>query len=422
MARTFSVLKSLVSSKLGKIDGNLTTTDFQNGMNLALDDLRLELDFPETEKTALLEPALFFDVFNYAIPDDMYGDDLIDLRPFVELPAVPRNNEIDRNTSVEFERNILDTQARIKYTIEYNNGSRYLRVIGRNNPSAQNILLNSCDTFNENGTWTADLVNSDANSVSTDQVTYFQGNGSVRFNVTVGQSAFNLGTIYNNDFATTPFDVSGLTNAYAFFYVNIPDVTDITSLTLSYGSDAGATPSTKANYWTFTATSQFDGSPLQTGKNFLGVARSSAIQTGTVDETNIQYLEFNINYTGAQTNMVGVLLDGIYLRDGELYEIRYRSTQIVRSALGIKKEYFTLDDDTLLLNPEGEALFVQYTAGYLAPNVKDMATGQTLAALAQNTLEKYKFRHPSLRRLMKKNWYYGGRVPNEKQYGLVRHR
>lgn len=411
--RTFATLKSLISSKLGNVSGNLTQGAFLDGMNLALDDLRLRLDFPETERTAQLVPALFNDVTDYAVPSDMYGDDLINLFPFVDLPSTPRGLEMDRNSSVEFQRNLLDGRAGIKYTIEYNNGRRTLRVLGRLNSSAQSIRLANCDTFDQNGTWTADLVNSDTNSVATNQVTYFEGNGSVQFNVTAAQSAFNRSRIFNNNFTSTPFDTSGMSNPYAFFYANIPDITNVTNVQLIVGSDAGATPSTKANYYTFTATAGFDGSTLQSGKNLLGVARSSAVQTGVVDTASIQYLEFVINYTVAQTDMVGILLDGIYFRDGELYSAKYRSSNIVQAADLTKKAYFTLDDDTLLLNAEGEALYVQYAAGYLSPNVKDLATGQFLSALADQKVEEYKFRHPSSRRFMKKSWYYSGNDMNE---------
>lgn len=405
MARTFSQLKSLVNSKLGQAAGTLTESDFLAGLNLALDDIRLKVDFPETEKTASLSPALFQDVTWYTVPSDMYGDDVIDLRPLVQLPYSPRDQNWNRNTATEFTRNQLDVRVKPKYSIEYNNGVRQLRILANPNSTAKNYLLNNCDTYNGNGTWTADTTNSDANSVSTDTVNYFEGSGATKFNVTVAQSVNNRATVYNPDMAVV--DISGLTNAYIFFWVYIPDVTNVTNVQIVYGSDASSTPATKANYYTFTATTQFDGTALVTGGNFIGLARSAATQTGTVDNTAVRYLEVVLNYGVAQTNMTGVSIDGIYFRDGELYEIRYRTQNIVQAAGGgTKKQYFTLDDDVLLLNAEGETVFVQYAAGYLAPNVKDLATGMPLLQMANQIITEYKERHPSLRRVAQRNWYF----------------
>lgn len=406
MARTSSQIKALINSKLGKAAGTISSSDFLAGMNLSLDALRLRVDFAETAKTANLSPASFTDVSVYAIPSDMLGDDILDIRPLVDIPSEVRNQNWDRNSNAEFTRNLLDERATPKYNIEYNNGSRTLRLLDTLSAQVKNTQLHSCDTYDGNGTWTADATTSDANTVATDSVNYFEGSGSVSFNATVAQSVNNKATIYNPGFATV--DASNQSNSpYLFFYAYIPDVTYVTSLTFVYGSDTAATPATKANYYSFTATTQFDGSALQTGKNLIGVPRSGATQTGTVVNTTIKYLEFTVNYSASQANTTGFRLDGIYLRDGQLFEVRYRTQNIVQATGGgTKKQYFTLDDDVLLLNAEGEVLYIEFTAGYLAPNVKSPTSGQTLGEQADMSLARYSLYHPSDRKLMKRNWYY----------------
>lgn len=403
MSRTKSQIKSAINSLLGKSAGTVSTTDFDAGMNLALDALQLEVDFPEGRKTALLSPAAFEDVTVYACPSDLRDDGIIDFRPFQEI-GVYRDQEWQRNTVNEFDRNLLDERSRPRFAIEHNNGTRKLRLLTNLSSSAKSILLHNCNSYNGNGTWTADTTNSDALAVSTDTVNFVEGSGAVSFNVDVSQSGNNRATIYNADLASV--DVSGLSsNPYLFLWVYIPDVTYVTSVSGIYGSDSSATPSTKANYYTFTATTQFGGTALVSGKNLIGVALSSATETGSVTEATIRYVEVILNYSASQTDMTGVKVDGIFLRDPEFFEIRYPTYNIVQAAGGTKKQYFTADDDTLLLNADGEVLYVNYTAGYLAPNVKSLGTGKTLGERAREMVALYKNRYPSERRLVQRNWY-----------------
>lgn len=403
MSRTYSQLYAATNSKLQKAGGTITTSDFLAGVNLALDGLLLEIEPPELQRTQALSPALFKDVVLYTPPTDLQGDSIIDIRPLVEIPNRSINNNWEKNTTVEFEANLIGDKVPQKWTIEYNNGQRYLRVLSDVNGLTQNVQVDSCDSYNGNGTWTADAT-TDALNVATNTVNYFEGSGSVSFDVSVAQSANNYATIYNPSIAT--LDISGLTSPYLFFYVYIPNVTYVSSISFVLGSDTGATPSTKANYKTFTATTQFDGSAFVSGRNLIGIAYSAGVDTGTFVNTTLKYEELKVTYSASQADMSGVLLDGVYLREGMLYEIRYLSQNAVVSASGTRKQYFTADDDTLAFNAEGELTFVEYVSGYLAPNVKDVQTGELYGNRAARYIAQYNFRYPKQRRVTKRNWYF----------------
>ena len=406
MARTYSTLQSLVDSKLGGATGTLTASTFMAGLNATLDYLKSQIDFPEAEKTATLSPALFTDVMLYTAPSDLYGDSILDIRPLVEIPNYSIKNDNQRTTPTEFSNNYLGDRVNRKWAIEYNAGTKNLRIFDNLAGRTINTLLNNCDTYNGDGTWTADTTNSDANTVSTDDVNYFEGSGSVKFNITVGQSVNNRAVIYNPSMNTK--DISQMNSPYLFFYVYLPSVTNFTSVTMYVGSDASSTPSTKANYYTFTATTQFDGSALVAGRNLIGVAKSSATSTGTPDDDSLVYLELRLNYTGSYTSQTDVRLDGIYMREGELYEVRYFSNYLVSSVSGTLKQYFTADDDYLILNPDGEMLFVDTAAGYLAPNTNDYQAAKMFGDIAMRSLMQYKSRYPQERKLLMRNWYGSG--------------
>lgn len=404
MARYYSQLKALVDSKLGKASGTMTDSEYLSNMNAALDYMRTMVDFPEAEKTQTLAPALFKDVILYAPPTDLYGDGIVDIRPLVELPYRSINNNQQRQTTVEFNNNLIGDKAQRKWAIEYNAGTKYLRILNNLQNRTANSLLNNCDTYNGNGTWTADTTNSDANNVGTDSVNFFEGSGSVKFDITVGQSVNNYATIYNADMASV--DVSSMDSPYLFFYVYLPSVTNFSSITMYVGSDTAATPSTKANYYTFTTSTQFDGSAFVAGRNLIGIAKTSATETGSVNDAAIKYLELRLAFTASYTSQTNARVDGIFYREGELYEIRYFTNNLIRSSTGTAKQYFTADDDTTVFGADAELLYVDIAAGYLAPNSGDYTAARTFLQLATESLMRYKSRYPQERKLLARNWYY----------------
>lgn len=405
MARSYSVYKRMITDRLGKVAGVITDASLLEALNGTLDDLRNYVDFPEAKKTALLSPALFKDVTVYTPPSDLYADRIIAMRPFTDLPSIRRDISIEMNTGTEFDRNLRWEQWVGKFAIEYNQGVKTLRLLGRTSATAKNVLLHNCDSYDGDGTWTADTSGSDALNVATNSITFMEGSGSVSFDVDVSQSVQNFARVYNPSMNVK--DITAATQPYLFAYVNIPDVTYVTGVEIAYGSDAAATPSTKANYRTFTATTQFGGRAFVTGKNIIGVPWSSSVETGTVDETSIRYVEAKLSYSASQVDATGVIIDGIFLRDGELSELQYYTNAVVQATGGgAFKQYFTATDDVTILQPDTEMLFVDWASQRIAPNVKMLGSTRTMRDLANESLRTYINNHPREIRKVKKNWYY----------------
>jgi hypothetical protein len=176
-------------------------------INMALDGFQQEVDMPEAQKTQTLVPALFKDVLTYYPPSDVRGDSIIDIRPLVELPNHAINNDWSRHTTVDFSNNNLGDRVLNTWAFEFDNGTKYLKLLG-NLANTQNVSVHNCDTYDGNGTWTKDAADSDAMNVTTDTVNYFEGSGSVSFDVDVSQSVNNLARIYNGSFSTV--DISGI--------------------------------------------------------------------------------------------------------------------------------------------------------------------------------------------------------------------
>lgn len=404
--RTYSVLKNIVDSRLGKSLGTISSADFLRSMNMALDGFLQEVDIPEAAKTQTLSPAMFKDVLTYNPPSDLRGDSIIDIRPLVEIPYSPINNDWKRNTTVEFSTNNLGDRNLNRWTIEYNNGTSYLKLLGDPN-EVTNVSINNCDTYDGNGTWTADTTNSDATNVATNTVNYFEGSGSVSFDIDVSQTANNYASIYNNSMSEA--DISDMDSEYLFFYLYLPTglAATVSSVSMYLSSDSSATPSTLTNYYTFTATTQFNGQAIADGRNLFGVAKSSATTTGTVTDTSIKYAQLRVDFTAGTTDKAGILLDGIYMREGVLYEMRYYSKNVIVPATGSYQQYFVADDDTTVFSPDGEMAFCDYATAFLAPNIKDFTNAEIYTKRSMMSLMNFRRRYPSERRKTQKNWYYG---------------
>lgn len=407
MARTFSALKALCDSRLGKSAGTLTISDYQSALNMALDGFLQEVDMPEAQKTQTLSPALFKDVLTYNPPSDVRGDSIIDIRPLTEIPHRAIRNGWQRHTTVDFSTNNLGDRVLNTWTFEFDNGTKYLKLLG-DPQDVQNVSIHNCDTYDGNGTWTADTATSDATNVKTDTVNYFEGSGSVSFDIDVSQSANNYASIYNASMSAV--DISDMDDEYLFYYVYLPTgmAATLSSMNAYLSSDSSGTPATIANYYAFAATTQFNGQAFVDGRNLIGVARSSATQTGTCDLSSIKYVQLRLNYTAATTDRAGILLDGIFMREGVLYEMRYYTKNIIVPATGSNKQYFTVDDDTTLMSPDAEMAFIEYATMFIAPNLKDFSNVDVFTRRAMQALANYKRRYPSERRKTMKNWYQTG--------------
>lgn len=390
MARTKAQMLAIINSKLKQVSGNITASNLDLALNMALDSFLLEVDVPESEKTSALTPV-FDGVNTYTPPSDMRGDAILGIRPYVGSEQRV-NTSLDRNQTAEFDRNLLWEDAEGKYAIEYNQGTKILRLSPRFD-TARNFILHNCDSYNGNGTWTA---SDDANTVTTDTGLYTQGSGSVAFNITASAGTATL----TNDPLSTSVDISAAnrTKSYVFADLYLPSSTAFTSLQLRFGSSSSA-------YYQSSVTAQFTGSAFKQGWNLLGFNWNTATTTGSPSTSAIDYLRFQMAYLVAIGNQTGIHLDNLVLRDGDLYEIKYYTKNVILDDDGSTyKSAFNEDADTLIFNEEGEAVFLEYAAAYIAPNAL-APSGQTFAQNAQNLIAKYRSRYPSKRKKTVRNWY-----------------
>jgi hypothetical protein len=383
MARTYSEIISLVNSKLQQVGGSISGSNMKAAANLALDALLMRLDFAEQEKTQTLSP-FFKGVNSYSCPTDLKGNAILNLRPY---PSGDRmvNTEYDHNTRNEFDRNLFWEDATGKFAIEHNGATKILRL-NLNSDTSTNYTLHDCNAYNANGTWT---VGAGTTSVETDEGIYTEGSGSIKWTASADTAIIENTTL-------DAVNISGVASGKSYIFMDLYLTSSVSSVTLKWGNDA-------SNYYYKTETTDHLGQAFVAGWNTIKMDIQSATETGAVDDTSIDYL--NLSLTGTSLSSQIFRVDNIVLRDGGLYEIKYLSKNVVLAVSGTAKQYFTADDDTLVCNEDGEAVYIDWLTGYLAPNIKDSYSNKTFLELATDSIKNYKRMYPSERKAVRRNYY-----------------
>src|SRR3990167_6897031 len=216
------------------------------------------------------------------------------------------------------------------YTVEHRDGSPVLRV-NQADIGSKTTIHEAAD-HDEDGTWTADTTNSDATNVGTDTIAYVNHSGSVKFDVDVSQSGNDKATIYNSDM--TAVDLSDYQNTGIIrMWLYIPEVTDdtsqyVTSVEFRWGSSDSA-------YWSQTVAQPANQRNFTDRWNLLEFNWRDATETGTVDETAIDYLLVTVNYSANQADDIGFRINDIRIYNPKEMKLVYFSSFTVRSSAGV---------------------------------------------------------------------------------------
>lgn len=227
------------------------------------------------------------------------------------------------------------------WAIERRDGDVYL-VISYNSQYTP-LTISSMDSTTDGGTWTA-FATSDALNLTADSNEFLQGSGSLNFDVDVSQSVNNYATLYLPD--ATERDLSDHEDLSSFILdVYIPDVTYISSFTFYWGSDSGATPSTRANYWSATTTTDINGNAFSNGWNTIKVDWNAATATGSPDVTSVQYYEIRMSYTASQADDTDFRYDNFRIVRPEPLVFHYISWNVGTNSGGTELTAFTATSD-----------------------------------------------------------------------------
>lgn len=275
----------------------------------------------ETMRTQALVQPVYDDVYNYALLSDF--QDLVDL--------IPQDNRELWDKAFRTPAGQFDLQKAISnrtVSIEGNNGVKIIRI---NWKSRQPKVLNTMDSYNGNGTWSA--VGS-ATGVATDTIFKQSGGGSVVFNHNAsGDGIQNTGMS-----AIDLTDENGVSDEIFSVYLSaIP-----ASVTPVWGNDV------TTKYWTgVPVTAQIDGTAFKIGWNLLGVSWAAATQTGIVDPAKIDSAKLTFQSTGA---LGKIRVENITFAIGRNFDMKYYSKYLYQTTLGVWESRPSTDDDLVLVD------------------------------------------------------------------------
>lgn len=313
------------------------------------------------------------DIYNYTLPYN-FGL-LIDLIP--QANRTTWDNAF-RNNAGQFD---LEKAIRNKtVSIEGDDGEKVLRINWRGRASK---VLNSMDSFNGNGTWTAVAT---ATNIATDSITFYSGSGSVRFDVLASGDGIQ----------NTTMDAVDMTNEdevadnYLAVYLGA-DYARLTSITPTFGNDL------TTKYWTgVPIITQADGRAFQFGWNIIKCPWSSAVETGTVAPATIDSYKLVFATTGAMQN---IRVDNILFSIGRNFDMKFYSQYAYKSSItGLWISAPTIDDDYVMVGNDTLPHFLMECLKAMAQQMEGTDSAFDIT-FAENELKQlfpiYKGMYPS---------------------------
>jgi hypothetical protein len=348
-------------------DTNVERDLFNTAVRIALSDV----GWRGLQRETSLVPMLADKQWEYALPNDVLGDQIIDLRPqatdcrgwFEEYHLVPPT-EFDRRKT--YEKGI--------YTIIDRDLTRSLRIAADVEDLTQRV-----STMEDTNWRTFDSDGVNDSDVKVDSSDYLEGNGSIRFQTDTTDSTDTAVGVQNG--AVTAFDISrylGRGHAFADARLTVAD-TGIHQITLRLGSDS-------SNYYQVSDSNQADCSAFQAGWNKIRFNFDAKTTTGTPADTAIDYAALFWSRDTTTTSLLHLNdtdwgFDNLVLKRGKPYRISYVSrfpwqdtgdgSQLLENSADDSDALMVQNDELELIMAKASELASQYLrdvedAGYFA--------------------------------------------------------
>lgn len=366
-------------------------------INRAARAVLLDVDPKETQRIVQMA-QVFNSVYDYAIPADLKGDRIIDLRP--QAGRSPRDifvqgyeTAFDAFKGVSFANKI--------YT-QWNTGVKTIRI--------EADTLTSPITLSDTSTLTGWAATSGAAALTLDQTNNVAGGGALVFNLLAGGPT--SGYIQTSTLAQLDL-TSYLNQSYAFLWVYMPTGSAITSVNLRWGSDA------TANYYNYTVTATQQGTAFQNGWNLLAFPWTSATTIGSPVITAIDSVRVTFVYSGAL--QTGMKVCNLTFALGYIFDIVYYSKYLFRNPSTNAFQETVVDagtDSSTIINLDTESynLLFNKLAFYVAQALQGSDAefdGEIWATEYDKALAKYKALNPS-EAMLKGSKYYS--MPSRRGY------
>ncbi len=391
---------------------NLTTTDSTTGdsnlerdlINSAVRIAMSEVDFRGNIRESVLTPNLMNNQYDYALPVDVKGDAIIDLRP----QATDSRGEFETYDLVppeEFDRRKIVEKG--IYTIMNDDLTRILRVSA--NIDDEELTVSSLEDTAW-GTFDTDAVND--SDVKVDNDDFIEGNGSIRFQTDTGDSTDTAVGIQND--SITRFNISSyLARGQAFVDAKLTVAdTGIHQITLRLGSDS-------SNYYQISDSNQNDCSAFVTGWNKVRWDFTNKTTTGTPTDTAIDYAAI---FWSRDTTTTALLhlndtdwgFDNLILKRGKYYLLSYYSRYVFQDTALALVENSTNDSHALLVQNDEFEVIMAKAAELGSQYLRDERDREYYVKEYERLKQSYLMRNPSQANVRTSSYYRFGSLEGSK--------
>jgi len=312
MSITVSNIQDLLNSHIGDSSTDrVTANDRLRAISESVIWLQEKLENDLQNATYELN---YLDTINYYKVTTAIADllEAADLRREKDLHTLSFTYKSPRELAEE----IGQGSGESSYSIERRDGDSFL-VVNHGSENTAKVVADFDALTAGGGTWATDSTNSDATNLTVDTVEKEQGNASLNFDIDISQSGNNKATIQNT--TLTSMDLSDYEDLASWiFEIYIPDVTYFSSVTLYWGSSS-------TSYWSATATTDIDGSAFADGWNKVKINWADATETSSPDESAIDFISFDFNYTASQGDDTDYRIDYLRLAVPEKLTFHYLS-------------------------------------------------------------------------------------------------
>lgn len=357
-------------------------------INRAARQVLQDVDPKETQRITQLA-QVFNSVYDYAIPSDVKGDRIIDIRP--QAGRTPADIFV-QGYSQDFDA-FKSVSLADKIITQWNTGVKTLRIEAPTLTSP----IQLCDTSTITG-WTA---TTGAQNISLDTTNNVAGGGDIKFDLAAGSAtgSIQISTL-------SPIDLTGHVNIDTlFFWMYLPSGSAITSLDLRWGSDI------TANYYHYTATTTQQGTAFQTGWNLIAIPWVSATLVGTPTITAYDSIKITVAYNS--TLQTGLKFCNLTSNTGYIFDLQYYSKYLFRNPSTNAFQETVVDvatDSATIINLDTDSynLLFNKTAYYVAQSLQGADADYDASFWEKeyaNALQRYKGLNPS-EAMLKGSTYY----------------
>lgn len=355
-------------------------------INRAARAVLLDVDPKETTRIVQM-PQIFNSVFEYALPADVKGDRITDLR--VQAGRTPW--DIFTQTYAEtFDSTKLTSFTNEIYT-QWNTGVKTVRI---NAP-----FLTSPVTLSDTSSTTGWAATSGASSITLDSTNYVAGGGALQFNLLA-----SVASGYIETSTISPVDLTSYINVgTGFLWVYLPTGASVTSINVRWGTDS-------SNYYNYSATTAQQGTAFVNGWNLIALPWVSATKVGSPTATSYKYTRVTLSYNS--TLQTGVKICNLVFTLGYYFDIQYYSKYLFRdpSTNAFQENVTDVNDNTKLINLDTESynLLFNKCAFFVAQTLQgadasyDADYWQTEYV---NALQRYRAQNPSEAKNKRETYY-----------------